>query len=124
MNLVGIGEGFNNVQTWQDSGDNKKSSAISRALYASMKEFNLLKPDDEEASIVGEIANGGESLNKEDTQSYRYAKSLAFNLARGFEQLKKIKVGRETAADEAARDIYLYASSQTPVSAVHVKASN
>ena len=124
MNLVGIGEGFNNVQTWQDSGDNKKSSAISRALYASMKEFNLLKPDDEEAAIVGEIANGGESLNKEDTQSYRYAKSLAFNLARGFEQLKKIKVGRETAADEAARDIYLYASSQTPVSAVHVKASN
>ena len=37
---------------------------------------------------------------------------------------KKIKVGRETAADEAARDIYLYASSQTPVSAVHVKASS
>ena len=123
-NLVGVGEGFNNVQSWQDAGDTGKTSAISRALYASMKEFNLLKPDDEEAAIVGEIANGGESLNKEDTQSYRYAKSLAFNLARGFEQLKKIKVGRETAADEAARDIYLYASSQTPVSAVHVKASN
>ena len=73
------------------------------------KNFNLLKPDDEEAAIVGEIANGGENLNKEDTHSYRYAKSLAFNLARGFEQLKKIKVGKETAADEAARDIYLYA---------------
>ena len=123
-NLVGVGEGFNNVQSWQDAGDTGKTSAISRALYASMKEFNLLKPDDEEAAIVGEIANGGESLKKDDTRSYRYAKTLAFNLARGFEQLKKIKVGRETAADEAARDIYLYASSQTPVSAVHMKASN
>ena len=123
-NLVGVGEGFNNVQSWQDAGDAGKTSAISRALYASMKEFNLLKPDDEEAAIVGEIANGGENLKTDDTRSYRYAKTLAFNLARGFEQLKKIKVGRETAADEAARDIYLYASSQTPVSAVHVKASN
>ena len=73
---------------------------------------------------MGEIANGGENLKKDDTRSYRYAKSLAFNLASGFEQLKKIKVGRETAADEAARDIYLYASSQTPVSAVHMKSSN
>ena len=123
-NLVGVGEGFNNVQSWQDAGDAGKTSAISRALYASMKEFNLLKPDDEEAAIVGEIANGGENLKTDDTRSYRYAKTLAFNLARGFEQLKKIKVGRETAADEAARDIYLYASSQTPVSAVHMKASN
>ena len=45
-------------------------------------------------------------------------------MARAFNELQNIKRNGETAADEAARDIYLYASSQTPTSSVHLKASN
>ena len=90
-----------------------------------MKEFNLLSPmEDDEAAIVGTISNGSDDLKVSDTRSYRYSKTLGFNMARAFNELQNVKRNGETAADEAARDIYLYASSQTPTSSVHLKASN
>ena len=125
MTIVGLRDTFNNVQTWQDSGDSNKISDISKNIYQSMKEFNLLSPmEDDEAAIVGTISNGSDDLKVSDTRSYRYSKTLGFNMARAFNELQNVKRNGETAADEAARDIYLYASSQTPTSSVHLKASN
>ena len=67
----------------------------------------------QEQQVISEMVNG--QINEKTPRSYRYSKRLGLQVVDSLSKMTKEN------ADEAIKDIYLYASSQTKTSSIHWK---
>ena len=114
LNRFGAGYKFDNQGTWRYSKDNARD--ISKENYDLMKTYlpdELPQTFDQEQRVISEMVNG--QINEKTPRSYRYSKRLGLQVVDSLSNMKKED------ADEAIKDIYLYASSQTKTSSIHWK---
>ena len=114
LNRFGAKYKFDNQGTWRYSKDNARD--ISKENYDLMKTYlpdELPKVVDPERQVISEMVNG--QINEKTPRSYRYSKRLGLQVVDSLSNMKKED------ADEAIKDIYLYASSQTKTSSIHWK---
>ena len=114
LNRFGAGYNFNNQNVWKYSQDNTRD--ISKENYDLMKTYlpdELPQTFDQEQRVISEMVNG--QINEKTPRSYRYSKRLGLQVVDSLSNMKKED------ADEAIKDIYLYASSQTKTSSIHWK---
>ncbi len=114
LNRFGAGYKFDNQGTWRYSKDNARD--ISKENYDLMKTYlpdELPQTFDQEQRVISEMVNG--QINEKTPRSYRYSKRLGLQVVDSLSKMKKED------ADEAIKDIYLYASSQTKTSSIHWK---
>ena len=114
LNRFGAGYNFNNQNVWKYSQDNIRD--ISKENYDLMKTYlpdELPQTFDQEQRVISEMVNG--QINEKTPRSYRYSKRLGLQVVDSLSNMKKED------ADEAIKDIYLYASSQTKTSSIHWK---
>ena len=114
LNRFGAGYNFNNQNVWKYSQDNIRD--ISKENYDLMKTYlpdELPQTFDQEQRVISEMVNG--QINEKTPRSYRYSKRLGLQVIDSLSNMKKED------ADEAIKDIYLYASSQTKTSSIHWK---
>ena len=114
LNRFGAGYNFNNQNVWKYSQDNARD--ISKENYDLMKTYlpdELPQTFDQEQRVISEMVNG--QINEKTPRSYRYSKRLGLQVIDSLSNMKKED------ADEAIKDIYLYASSQTKTSSIHWK---
>ena len=114
LNRFGAGYTFNNQGVWRYSEESAR--AISKENYDLMKTYlpdELPKVVDPEKQVISEMVNG--QINVKTPRSYRYSKRLGLQVVDSLSNMKKED------ADEAIKDIYLYASSQTKTSSIHWK---
>ena len=105
---------FNNQALWRYSDESAR--AISKENYDLMKTYlpdELPKVVDPEKQVVSEMVNG--QINEKTPRSYRYSKRLGLQVVDSLSKMTKEN------ADEAIKDLYLYASSQTKTSSIHWK---
>ena len=89
---------------------------ISKENYDLMKTYlpdELPQTFDQEQRVINQMSNG--LINEKTPRSYRYSKRLGLQVIDSLSKMKKED------ADEAIKDIYLYASSQTKTSSIHWK---
>ena len=114
LNRFGAGYNFNNQNVWKYSQDNIRD--ISKENYDLMKTYlpdELPQTFDQEQQVINQMSNG--LINEKTPRSYRYSKRLGLQVIDSLSKMKKED------ADEAIKDIYLYASSQTKTSSIHWK---
>ena len=114
LNRFGAGYNFDNQGVWRYSKDNARD--ISKENYDLMKTYlpdELPQTFDQEQRVISEMVNG--QINEKTPRSYRYSKRLGLQVVDSLSKMKKED------ADEAIKDIYLYASSQTKTSSIHWK---
>ena len=114
LNRFGAGYNFNNQNVWKYSQDNIRD--ISKENYDLMKTYlpnELPTAFDQEQQVINQMSNG--LINEKTPRSYRYSKRLGLQVIDSLSKMKKEN------ADEAVKDIYLYASSQTKTSSIHWK---
>ena len=114
LNRFGAKYKFDNQGTWRYSKDNARD--ISKENYDLMKTYlpdELPQTFDQEQRVISEMVNG--QINEKTPRSYRYSKRLGLQVIDSLSNMKKED------ADEAIKDIYLYASSQTKTSSIHWK---
>ena len=114
LNRFGAGYNFDNQGVWRYSKDNARD--ISKENYDLMKTYlpdELPQTFDQEQRVISEMVNG--QINEKTPRSYRYSKRLGLQVVDSLSNMKKED------ADEAIKDIYLYASSQTKTSSIHWK---
>ena len=114
LNRFGAGYNFDNQGVWRYSKDNARD--ISKENYDLMKTYlpdELPQTFDQEQRVISEMVNG--QINEKTPRSYRYSKRLGLQVVDSLSNMKKDD------ADEAIKDIYLYASSQTKTSSIHWK---
>ena len=114
LNRFGAGYNFNNQNVWKYSQDNIRD--ISKENYDLMKTYlpdELPQTFDQEQRVISDMSNG--NINTKTPRSYRYSKRLGLQVIDSLSNMKKED------ADEAVKDIYLYASSQTKTSSIHWK---
>jgi hypothetical protein len=114
LNRFGAGYNFNNQNVWKYSQDNIRD--ISKENYDLMKTYlpdELPQTFDQEQQVINQMSNG--LINEKTPRSYRYSKRLGLQVIDSLSNMKKED------ADEAIKDIYLYASSQTKTSSIHWK---
>ena len=114
LNRFGAGYTFNNQGVWRYSEESAR--AISKENYDLMKTYlpdELPKVVDPEKQVISEMVNG--QINVKTPRSYRYSKRLGLQVVDSLSNMKKED------ADEAIKDLYLYASSQTKTSSIHWK---
>ena len=114
LNRFGAGYNFNNQNVWKYSQDNIRD--ISKENYDLMKTYlpdELPQTFDQEQRVINQMSNG--LINEKTPRSYRYSKRLGLQVIDSLSNMKKED------ADEAIKDIYLYASSQTKTSSIHWK---
>lgn len=114
LNRFGAGYNFDNQGVWRYSKDNARD--ISKENYDLMKTYlpdELPQTFDQEQRVISEMFNG--QINEKTPRSYRYSKRLGLQVVDSLSNMKKED------ADEAIKDIYLYASSQTKTSSIHWK---
>ena len=114
LNRFGAGYNFNNQNVWKYSQDNIRD--ISKENYDLMKTYlpdELPQTFDQEQRVISDMSNG--NINTKTPRSYRYSKRLGLQVVDSLSNMKKED------ADEAIKDIYLYASSQTKTSSIHWK---
>ena len=114
LNRFGAGYKFDNQGTWRYSKDNARD--ISKENYDLMKTYlpnELPQTFDQEQQVINQMSNG--LINEKTPRSYRYSKRLGLKVIDSLSNMKKED------ADEAIKDIYLYASSQTKTSSIHWK---
>ena len=114
LNRFGAGYNFDNQGVWRYSKDNVRD--ISKENYDLMKTYlpdELPQTFDQEQRVISEMVNG--QINEKTPRSYRYSKRLGLQVIDSLSNMKKED------ADEAIKDIYLYASSQTKTSSIHWK---
>ncbi len=105
---------FNNQDVWRYSKDNIRD--ISKENYDLMKTYlpnELPTTFDQEQRVINQMSNG--LINEKTPRSYRYSKRL------GLQVIDSLSKMTQENADEAVKDIYLYASSQTKTSSIHWK---
>ena len=105
---------FDNQGVWRYSKDNIRD--ISKENYDLMKTYlpdELPTAFDQEQQVINQMSNG--LINEKTPRSYRYSKRLGLQVIDSLSKMKKEN------ADEAVKDIYLYASSQTKTSSIHWK---
>ena len=105
---------FDNQGVWRYSKDNIRD--ISKENYDLMKTYlpdELPTAFDQEQQVINQMSNG--LINEKTPRSYRYSKRLGLQVVDSLSKMKKED------ADEAIKDIYLYASSQTKTSSIHWK---
>ena len=105
---------FNNQGVWRYSKDNARD--ISKENYDLMKTYlpnELPTAFDQEQQVINQMSNG--LINEKTPRSYRYSKRLGLQVIDSLSKMTKEN------ADEAVKDIYLYASSQTKTSSIHWK---
>ena len=114
LNRFGAGYKFDNQGVWRYSKDNIRD--ISKENYDLMKTYlpdELPQSFDQEQQVINQMSNG--LINTKTPRSYRYSKRLGLQVIDSLSNMKKED------ADEAIKDIYLYASSQTKTSSIHWK---
>ena len=114
LNRFGAGYNFDNQGVWRYSKDNARD--ISKENYDLMKTYlpdELPQTFDQEQQVINQMSNG--LINEKTPRSYRYSKRLGLQVIDSLSNMKKED------ADEAVKDIYLYASSQTKTSSIHWK---
>ena len=114
LNRFGAGYNFDNQGVWRYSKDNIRD--ISKENYDLMKTYlpdELPQTFDQEQRVINQMSNG--LINEKTPRSYRYSKRLGLQVVDSLSNMKKED------ADEAIKDIYLYASSQTKTSSIHWK---
>jgi len=114
LNRFGAGYTFDNQNIWRLSDSSPQQ--ISRENYSLMQTYlpnELPQVVDPEKQVVSEMVNG--QINEKTPRSYRYSKRLGLQVVDSLSNMKKDD------ADEAIKDIYLYASSQTKTSSIHWK---
>jgi len=114
LNRFGAGYKFDNQGVWRYSKDNIRD--ISKENYDLMKTYlpdELPQTFDQEQRVINQMSNG--LINEKTPRSYRYSKRLGLQVVDSLSNMKKED------ADEAIKDIYLYASSQTKTSSIHWK---
>ena len=114
LNRFGAGYNFNNQNVWKYSQDNIRD--ISKENYDLMKTYlpdELPQTFDQEQRVISDMSNG--NINTKTPRSYRYSKRLGLQVVDSLSNMKTED------ADEAIKDIYLYASSQTKTSSIHWK---
>ena len=114
LNRFGAGYKFDNQGVWKYSKDNIRD--ISKENYDLMKTYlpnELPQTFDQEQQVINQMSNG--LINEKTPRSYRYSKRLGLQVIDSLSNMKKED------ADEAVKDIYLYASSQTKTSSIHWK---
>ena len=105
---------FDNQGVWRYSKDNIRD--ISKENYDLMKTYlpdELPTAFDQEQQVINQMSNG--LINEKTPRSYRYSKRLGLQVIDSLSKMTKEN------ADEAVKDIYLYASSQTKTSSIHWK---
>jgi len=118
LNRFGAGFDFNNQREWNDDMDSTKRREKAQYIFDSYKKYmpngfpSGLNPNQDAAKIVANFAN---DTPNEKAQSWRYAKTLCFKVADVLDAMDEKK------SSEAVQDLYLYASSQTAASSVHLK---
>ena len=114
LNRFGAGYVFNNQSIWRYSDESPRG--ISKENYDLMKTYlpdELPQTVNQEQEVISEMVNG--QINTKTPRSYRYSKRL------GLQVIDSLSNMKEEDADEAIKDIYLYASSQTKTSSIHWK---
>lgn len=114
LNRFGAGYVFNNQSIWRYSDESPRG--ISKENYDLMKIYlpdELPQTVNQEQEVISEMVNG--QINTKTPRSYRYSKRLGLQVIDSLSNMKKED------ADEAIKDIYLYASSQTKTSSIHWK---
>tara|TARA_B100001564_G_scaffold341602_1_gene336496 strand:- start:1086 stop:2567 length:1482 start_codon:yes stop_codon:yes gene_type:complete len=114
LNRFGAGYVFNNQSIWRYSDESPRG--ISKENYDLMKTYlpdELPQTVNQEQEVISEMVNG--QINTKTPRSYRYSKRLGLQVIDSLSNMKKED------ADEAIKDIYLYASSQTKTSSIHWK---
>ena len=113
LNRFGAGYTFNNQAIWRLA--DTEPGIMAREIYSMLKKYlpnTLPISPQQEKQVVSEITNG----DVNDTpRSYRYSKRLGLQVIEALSNMDKPD------ADEAIKDIYLYASSQTKTSSVYWK---
>jgi hypothetical protein len=114
LNRFGAGYTFNNQAIWRYSEESPRG--ISKENYDLMQTYlpnELPQVVNQEQQVISEMVNG--QINEKTPRSYRYSKRL------GLQVVDSLSNMRKEDADEAIKDIYLYASSQTKTSSIHWK---
>ena len=114
LNRFGAGYTFDNQNIWRLSDSSPQQ--ISKENYSLMQTYlpnELPQVVDQEQQVISEMVNG--QINEKTPRSYRYSKRLGLQVVDSLSNMKKED------ADEAIKDIYLYASSQTKTSSIHWK---
>lgn len=114
LNRFGAGYVFNNQSIWRYSDESPRG--ISKENYDLMQTYlpnELPQTVNQEQEVISEMVNG--QINTKTPRSYRYSKRLGLQVIDSLSNMKKED------ADEAIKDIYLYASSQTKTSSIHWK---
>ena len=114
LNRFGAGYTFDNQNIWRLSDSSPQQ--ISRENYSLMQTYlpnELPQVVNQEQQVISEMVNG--QINEKTPRSYRYSKRLGLQVVDSLSNMKKED------ADEAIKDIYLYASSQTKTSSIHWK---
>ena len=114
LNRFGAGYTFDNQNIWRLSDSSPQQ--ISRENYSLMQTYlpnELPQVVNQEQQVISEMVNG--QINEKTPRSYRYSKRLGLQVIDSLSNMKKED------ADEAIKDIYLYASSQTKTSSIHWK---
>ena len=114
LNRFGAGYTFDNQNIWRLSDSSPQQ--ISRENYSLMQTYlpnELPQVVNQEQQVISEMVNG--QINEKTPRSYRYSKRLGLQVVDSLSNMKTED------ADEAIKDIYLYASSQTKTSSIHWK---
>ena len=114
LNRCDAGYTFDNQNIWRLSDSSPQQ--ISRENYSLMQTYlpnELPQVVNQEQQVISEMVNG--QINEKTPRSYRYSKRLGLQVIDSLSNMKKED------ADEAIKDIYLYASSQTKTSSIHWK---
>ena len=118
LNRHGAGFVFNNQDEWKQDFDSFKRQNNAQFIFNSMKKYipngfpSGRNPNTDEKVIVANFA--GDTPN-EKAQSWRYAKKLGFKVAEVLDAMDEKK------SSEAVQDLFLYASSQSAASSIHLK---
>ena len=114
LNRFDAGYTFDNQNIWRLSDSSPQQ--ISRENYSLMQTYlpnELPQVVNQEQQVISEMVNG--QINEKTPRSYRYSKRLGLQVVDSLSNMKTED------ADEAIKDIYLYASSQTKTSSIHWK---
>ena len=118
LNRHGAGFVFNNQGEWTADFDSVKRKANAQFIFDSMKKYipngfpSDLNPNRDAQKILTLFTN---DTPNEKAQSWRYAKKLGFKVAEVLDAMDEKK------SSEAVQDLFLYASSQSAASSIHLK---
>ena len=118
LNRHGAGFVFNNQGEWTADFDSDKRKANAQFIFDSMKKYipngfpSDLNPNRDAQKILTLFTN---DTPNEKAQSWRYAKKLGFKVAEVLDAMDEKK------SSEAVQDLFLYASSQSAASSIHLK---